>query len=150
MKKKRKEILSFTKLFKFGGAEWSVVDFIALKFLSICLSLCLSVSLFFFFLGKLNYFIWIRNLLGHFCLLKKEILVFIGLRKNQGFSSTWSTLRKKFRLESGKKLRSIYQDLPKSMIIDTPWRYSLKSGSRSILKHLIGIFNLYLLYIYFF
>ena len=125
-----------------GGLHRTQVSF----HLSLSLSLCFSLLL---FLGKLNYFIWIRNLLGHYCLLKKEILVFIGLRKNQGFSSTWSTLRKKFRLESGKKLRSIYQDLPKSMIIDTPWRYSLKSGSRSILKHLIGIFNLYLLYIYF-
>ena len=64
-----------------------------------------------------------------------------GLRKNLGSFSTWSTLRKKCRLASGKRLRSTYQDLPKLMIIDTQWKYFLKSGNRNIWKHLISMRN---------
>lgn len=64
-----------------------------------------------------------------------------GLRKNLGSFLTWSTLRKKCRLASGKRLRSTYQDLPKLMIIDTQWKYFLKSGNRNIWKHLISMRN---------
>lgn len=76
---------------------------------------------------------------GFGCFSFQYLLIVVGLRKSPGFSSTWSTLRKKFRLENGKKSRSTYQAILKLMIIDTPWRYFSKSGNKSILKRLIGI-----------
>ena len=84
MKKKRTENLNLTKPFKFfSRAEWSVEDFVALKFL-ISHFLCLFFF-FFFFPSKLNYFIWIGNsFIVHFCLLKKNVGIF-RLEKESGF-----------------------------------------------------------------
>lgn len=54
--------------------------------------------------------------------------------KNQVFSLTWGILRKRWPMVSGMTLRSICQDSRRLMIIDTLWRYFLRSENKSIWK----------------
>lgn len=93
------------------------------------------------FFSSSSCFSVVRHLFDFSFTLLNASYMHAGLRKNQDSFSTWSTLRKKCRLVNGKKLKSIYQGLPKLTIIDIQWKYSLKLGSRNIWKHLIGIWN---------
>ena len=74
------------------------------------------------------------------------LLLWVGWSKSRGSYSTWSTLKRKLWLVSGMRWRSTSLDLPKSMIIDTPWRFSSRLESKSILKLLTGT----LIYSFFF
>ena len=102
--------------------------------------------MFFFFLVSgfyvfLYFLMWVLKTACRFLLL-----FWVGWSKSRGSYSTWSTLKRKLWLVSGMRLRSTSLDLPKSMIIDTPWRFSSRLESKSILKLLTGT----LIYSFFF
>ena len=101
---------------------------------------------FFFFLVSgfyvfLYFLMWVLKTACRFLLL-----LWVGWSKSRGSYSTWSTLKRKLWLVSGMRWRSTSLDLPKSMIIDTPWRFSSRLESKSILKLLTGT----LIYSFFF
>lgn len=68
-----------------------------------------------------------------------NLVIGVGLSKNQVFSSIWNTLRRKCKQGSGTRLKSICLGLLKWMTTDTLWRYSLRLGNRSISKLLTGM-----------
>ena len=78
------------------------------------------------------------------------LLLWVGWSKSRGSYSTWSTLKRKLWLVSGMRWRSTSLDLPKSMIIDTPWRFSSRLESKSILKLLTGTLIYYFFFFFFF
>lgn len=59
-----------------------------------------------------------------------------GWSRSPGSSSTWNTLRRRLLAESGMRLRNIYLVSPRLMTIATPWRFSLRSGSKNISRPL--------------
>lgn len=55
--------------------------------------------------------------------------------RNQGSSSTWSTLRIRSKVGSGRRWSDICQGLRKWMTTATPWRFSLRSANRNTSRH---------------
>ena len=92
-------------------------------------------------------FVYLFVVINYNWLIGNAVLC-VGWSKNLDSSSMWSTLKRKRWLESGKRLRSTSLDSQKWMTIGTPWKYSLRLGSRSISKPWTGLFSHYFIHLF--
>lgn len=90
--------------------------------------------------GHTRAFIRIDSVLSSFYFLvfnfNDELFSLLGTiedwRRSRVISSTWGTLRMQWLMENGRMWRSIWQGLQRLMTTVTPWKFSSRSGSRSI------------------